>query len=60
MLRCVDEHCRKNAAFCLKKMSETEEGQDRINGDPDVDLLLKLLCNLLTCGDEDLGKMAAV
>lgn len=60
MLRSVDEGCRKNSAFCLKTMSTWDDGQDRINDDPDIDHLLKLLCNLLTCGDEDLGKLASV
>ena len=60
MLRSVDEGCRKNAAFCLKTMSQWNDGQDRLNDDPDIEQLLKLLCALLTCGEEDLGKMAAV
>ena len=59
MLRSVDDGCRKNACFCLKNMSAFHAGQDAINKDPDIETLLRLLCTMLTCGDEDLGKMAA-
>lgn len=60
MLRSVEDGCRKNAAFCLKNMSQWKNGQDSINQDLDIEQLLSTMCNLLTCGDEDLGKMAAV
>ena len=60
MLRSVDEGCRKNALFCLKTMSGHKDGKDQLNGDPDIETLKKLLCNSLSCGDEDLGKMASV
>lgn len=60
MLRSVDDGCRKNAVFCLKTMSQWKHGQDSLNQDLDIEQMLSALCNLLSCGDESLGRMAAV